>query len=283
MGKIKDYIAISIFTTTTILFLLPLLFLFLEIIINGVRVIYEYGLYFFVDRPPLPGNGLGGIGTVLQGSLYMVSLALLIAAPISIFTGIFLTFFEKYRISKIIRYSLELIVEFPTIIIGIIVFSIFVLGFSIAGFSFKIGLNGISGAIALAIVMLPYATIQVNESLRIPRKLYEESAYSLGLTTWQVMKVVFSAGKKGVLTGILIGFAKIIGETAPIIFVTTTTANLYLASPTTPVTGIPVLIYTYAFSPFQNWHDVAWGAAFTLLMLVLAVFIISRIFTKEKK
>ncbi|MEM0174436.1 MAG: ABC transporter permease subunit, partial [Sulfolobaceae archaeon] len=208
------------------------------------------------------------------------ALALLISGPISIFSGIFLTFYERSRIAKIIRASLELIVEFPTIVVGIVVFSVFVVGFSIANHTFNIGLNGISGAIALSIVMLPYSTIQISESLRIPRRLYEEVGYSLGLSTWQVMKLIVSASRRGIITGLLIGFAKIIGETAPILLVTTSTANLYLTSFTSPVTGVPVLIYNYAFSGYSNLNEVAWGASFVLIMIVIIIFIIVRSLVK---
>jgi len=274
--RIKDLIVISLVTILVILFLLPMFFLLYDVVSNGLRVIISYGPRFFIDLPPYPGNGLGGIGPALEGSLFMVTLALLISAPVSLFTGIFLAFYEKSRIAKVIRSSLELIVEFPTIVVGIVVFAVFVVGFSIANHKFSIGLNGVSGAIALAIVMLPYSTIQVTESLRIPRRLYEEVGYSLGFTTWQVMKLAISAGKRGIITGLLIGFAKIIGETAPIILVTSSTANLYLTSLTTPVTGVPVLIYTFAFSGYSNLNDVAWGASFVLIMIVIIVFVLTR-------
>jgi len=274
--RIKDLIVISLATILVILFLLPVFFLLYDVISKGLRVIISYGPRFFIDLPPYPGFGLGGIGPALQGSLFMVTLALLISAPVSLFTGIFLAFYEKSKIAKVIRSSLELIVEFPTIVVGIVVFAVFVAGFSIANHKFSIGLNGVSGAIALAIVMLPYSTIQVAESLRIPRRLYEEVGYSLGFTTWQVMKLAISAGKSGIITGLLIGFAKIIGETAPIILVTSSTANLYLTSLTTPVTGVPVLIYTFGFSGYSNLYDVAWGASFVLITIVIIIFVLTR-------
>jgi len=278
--RIKDLIVISLVTMFVILFFLPVFFLLYDVTINGLKVIISYGPRFLADLPPYPGDGLGGIGPALEGSLFMVALALLFAAPVSLFTGIFLTFYEKSKIAKLIRSSLELIVEFPTIVVGIVVFAVFVVGFSIANYKFNIGINGVSGAIALAIVMLPYATIQISESLRIPRKLYEEVGYSLGFTTWQVMKLTISAGKKGIITGLLIGFAKIIGETAPIIFVTSSTANLYLRSLTTPVSGVPVLIYNFAFSGFSNWVDVAWGASFVLIIIVTTIFVLTRRLTR---
>jgi len=274
--RTKDLIITSLVTIFVILFFLPVFFLLYDVVVKGLKVIISYGPRFLTDLPPNPGDGLGGIGPALEGSLYMVALALLFATPVSLFTGLFLAFYEKSKIAKLIKGSLELIVEFPTIVVGIVVFSVFVVGFTILNHKFSLGINGISGAIALAIVMLPYATIQVSESLRIPKRLYEEVAYSLGLTTWQVMKLTLSAGKRGIITGLLIGFAKIIGETAPIIFVTSSTANLYLTSPTTPVSGIPVLIYTFAFSGFSNLVDVGWGASLILIIIVSAVFVLTR-------
>jgi len=160
-------------------------------------------------------------------------------------------------------------VEFPTIVIGIVIFTILVV-------EIGLGLNGITAAMALAIVMLPYSTIQISEALRIPKKLYEEVAYSLGLTTWQVIKLVMYIGRRGIINGLLIGFAKIIGETAPIIFLTSSTANLYIKTFNTAVTGIPVMIYNYAFSGYSNLNEVAWGASFVLIILVTIIFVVVR-------
>ena len=278
--RTKDVIITAVTTAFVVLFFIPVGFLLYDVISNGLKTILSYGLGFFTDLPPVPGQGLGGIGPAIEGSLYMVALAVAIAGPVSVLSGTFLTFYEKSKFAKLMRSSLELIVEFPTIVVGIVVFAVFVVGFSVAGQRFSLGLNGVSGAIALAIVMLPYSTIQVNESLRIAKRLYEESAYALGLTTWQVMKLVISISKRGVVTGLLIGFAKIIGETAPIIFVTSSTANLYLTSWNSPVTGIPVLIYNFAFSGYNNLNDVAWGASLVLITIVTVVFAVTRWLTK---
>jgi phosphate transport system permease protein len=281
--KRKDYVAVGLVLFFVGLYLIPVLALIKDVVYNGLRVIAAVGSQFFVAPPPNPGDGLGGIGPALEGSLYMVALAVLMSGPISFLTGVFLAFYEKSPIAKAIRSALELIVEFPTIIVGIVVFSTFVVGFSLLDHKVKLGLGPIAGAIALAIVMLPYATIQINESLRIPRRLYEETAYALGLTQWQVIRVIVSAGKKGILTGLLLGFAKVIGETAPIIVVTSTTANVYLTDWNSPVTGVPVLIYTYAFSAYSNWIDVAWGASLALLVIVTATFVIVRLLSSWKR
>ena len=278
--RTKDVVITAVTTAFVVLFFIPVGFLLYDVISNGLKIILSYGPGFFTDLPPVPGQGLGGIGPAIEGSLYMVALAVAIAGPVSVLSGTFLTFYEKSKFAKLMRSSLELIVEFPTIVVGIVVFAVFVVGFSVAGQRFSLGLNGVSGAIALAIVMLPYSTIQVNESLRIAKRLYEESAYALGLTTWQVMKLVISISKRGVVTGLLIGFAKIIGETAPIIFVTSSTANLYLTSWNSPVTGIPVLIYNFAFSGYNNLNDVAWGASLVLITIVTVVFAVTRWLTK---
>lgn len=267
--RLKDLIIMFLVNIGTIIALLPFFWILSDIIIRGLPVLLQRGIAFLTDMPPLPGGSIGGIGTVLEGTLFMVGIGALIATPVGLFAGIYITLYPTSLLARLGKGLVEIMIEFPTIIIGITVFLIVVVGLNV-------GASAIAGGIALSIIMIPYITIQVAEALKIPKMQLMEASYALGLTTKDVIKILLGAGKNGVLTGLLIGLAKISGETAPLLFTTTTSFNLYLTSPLSPVSGIPVLIYVYAFSPFENWHNVAWGASLVLVLIVLIIFILSR-------
>jgi len=267
--RLKDLIIAFLVSIGTIITLLPFFWILSDIVIRGLPVLIQRGMAFLTDMPPLPGEGIGGIGTVLEGTLFMVGIGALIATPLGLFAGIYITLYPTSLLARLGKGLVEIMIEFPTIIIGITVFLIVVVGLNV-------GASAIAGGIALSIIMIPYVTIQVAEALKIPKTQLMEASYALGLTTKDFVRILLGAGKNGVLTGLLIGLAKISGETAPLLFTTTTSFNLYLTSPLSPVSGIPVLIYVYAFSPFENWHNVAWGASLVLILIVLIIFILSR-------
>jgi phosphate transport system permease protein len=272
---VKDKLIFFLAFTSTIFLFFPFTWLLSVLLIKGAPVIFKGGLEFLTGIPPLPEDGLGGIGTVLEGSIFMAIIASLISIPISILTALYIVMYEGGLFAKILRFLVDSLVEFPTIIIGISVFIIFVQ-------NLKLGLNGISGAIALSIIMIPYTTIQAIENLRQSKDEYLEVGYSLGLTDSNVIKLILSEGREGVITGILIGIAKIFGETAPLLFTTVTSFNIFLRTLTSPITGVPSLIINFAFSPYNNWLDVAWGAALILALTVTILFTLARIFTRRK-
>lgn len=272
----KDKLIFLFALLCSILIFFPFLWLIYDIVINGLVVILIYGINFLIDQPPLPGNGLGGIGTVLEGTIFMVALASLISIPVSISAAVYIVMNEGSKIASFFRFLVESLLEFPTIIVGISVFIVFIE-------EFKLSLSGITAAIALGIILIPYATIQSIENMRESRNRYLETGYALGLTDSEVVKLIISEGREGVITGILIGMAKIFGETAPLLFTTVTSFNVYLRGFDSPVSGIPVLIFSYAFSPYDNWHAVAWGASFVLILIVAILFILTRIFIKRRQ
>ncbi|MEM3832132.1 MAG: ABC transporter permease subunit [Thermoprotei archaeon] len=273
--RFRDILIMFLTGIGTVIVLIPFFWILFDVVKNGLPVVIQRGIAFLIEPPPLPGEGIGGIGTVLEGTLFMVGIGTLIAGPIGLFAGIYMALNPRSFLAKFGRALVEIMVEFPTIIIGITVFLVVVVGLNF-------GASAIAGSIALSIIMIPYVTIQVSESLKIPKEKFMEASYALGFTTKDVIRVLISAGKSGILTGFLIGLAKIAGETAPLLFTTTTSFNLYLTSPTSPVSAIPVLIYVYAFSPYENWHTVAWGAAFVLMLIILIIFIFSKIIVARR-
>ena len=264
---IREAVLLTLTLLATVLLFTPFLWLLGIVAYNGALTIIKAGPSFLIKEPPLPeSNSLGGIGTVLEGSLFLVATATAIAAPLSVISALYIVIYENSPLAKLGKYLLELVVEFPTIVVGISVFLFF-------GLILGLGLSSLTASIALAIIMLPYATVQITEALRIPKSTVYEAAASLGLNEAHVTRIMLIEGKRGVVTGILIGMAKIFGETAPLLFTTTTSFNLYVKGFLSPVSAIPVLIFNYAFSPYDNWHDTAWGASLVLSIIVLSIYL----------
>ncbi len=268
MARIKDILA---FVVSALAFSIVIVFyawLLFDVFQKGISVLLKAGFRFFTDIPPLPNDGIGGISTVLIGSLYMTFMASLIAAPLAFATALYVTLYERSRLAGIVRELLNIMVEFPTIIVGITVFLIF-------SVTLGLGLNALVASIALSFIMLPYVAIQAVEILKQGKAVLMEPAYAIGLKEHHVIRLLLSYCRNGLITAFLIGFAKAIGETAPLLFTTTMAFNVFLTSPTSPVTGIPVLIFVYALSPYDNWREVAWGAAFVLMLIIMSIYTIA--------
>jgi phosphate transport system permease protein len=195
---------------------------------------------------------------------------MLIAAPISILSALYIALYEDTPLARLGSTLLSVMVEFPTIIVGISTFLVF-------GLMMSLSLSALTASIALSVIMIPYTTIQAIEAMRVPKNTVLEAAVALGLRDFHIARIMLTEGKEGVITGVLVGMGKIFGETAALLFTTTTAFNLYASSPLSPVSAIPVLIFNYAFSPYDNWHNTAWGASLILSMIVLGIYLLIRL------
>lgn len=270
-ARLRELVLFTLTLTATALLFTPFLWLLGTVVYNGALTLMKTGLNFLIEQPPLPGTrDIGGIGTVLEGSLFIVAMAMAIATPLALASALYIVLYEDSALARLGKSLLNLVVEFPTIIVGISVFLLF-------GLTLGLGLSALTASIALAIIMMPYSTIQMVEALRVPRSTVYEAAAALGLGEHHIARIMLIEGRRGVLTGVLIGMAKIFGETAPLLFTTATSFNLYVSSPLSPVSAIPVLIFVYAFSPYTNWHETAWGASLILSIIVLSIYIAIRL------
>jgi len=271
--RAKDLMLLLASGFGTALALAPLVLILWEEFTIGLQVLMEKGLSFLTEAPPLPGGGIGGIGTVLQGTLVMVGVGSLIGIPIGFFSGFYMYEFPTDRLAKLGRSLIDMMVEFPTIIVGVVVYLLLVVPTG--------RLSALAGAFSLAIIEIPYVATGVLSAFESLPKDIREGAYALGLKRWEVMKVLVGAARSGILTSMLIGVSKIVGETAPLLFTTTTSFNLPFRSLLKPVGAIPVLIYIYAASPYENWHLNAWGASLVLTLMILALYISTRAFARR--
>jgi phosphate transport system permease protein len=248
----------------------PLLLIILYIFREGITKIN----WTFLTKIPKPvGETGGGIANALIGSIMIVVTASIIAIPIGIMCGIYLSENKSSRLSYWSRLSVDVLQGVPSIVIGIVVY--FWIVKPIGTFS------AFSGSVALAIMMLPILIRSTEETLKMIPFSLKEAGLALGLPYHRViLKVIVPCGISGILSGIMLSVARIAGETAPLLF--TAFGNPYLnTNLTKPMQSLPLMIFNYATSPYDDWHDMAWGAALILLFTVLFLNIITKLTTKR--
>jgi phosphate transport system permease protein len=251
---------------------IPLLFILGFIIRAGVTKI---NWHFLVNVPKPVGESGGGIANALVGSIIIIFVASVIAIPIGIMAGVYLSENKKSRLAYWTRLSTDILQGVPSIVIGIIAY--FWLVKPLRGFS------ALSGSVALAIMMLPIIVRSTEETLKLLPPSLKEAALALGMPFHRVIfKVVIPVGISGILSGVMLSIARITGETAPLLF--TAFGNPYLSFKLTkPMQSLPLLIYNYATSPYNDWLDLAWGASLILLLWVLFLNIFTKIITRKWK
>jgi phosphate transport system permease protein len=249
---------------------LPLLFIIFYIFRQGITKIN----WTFLTRIPKPVGELGGgIANALLGSVLIVFVASIIAIPFGILCGIYLSENKTSRLSYWSRLTVDVLQGVPSIVIGIVVY--FWIVKTVGTFS------AFSGSIALAIMMLPILIRSTEETLKLIPSTLKEAGLALGLPYHKViLRVIVPCGISGILSGVMLSIARIAGETAPLLF--TAFGNPYLSTNILkPMQSLPLLIFNYATSPYDDWHDLAWGAALILLLTVLLLNIITKITTRR--
>lgn len=249
---------------------LPLIAIIAYIFKEGVTNI---NWHFLTNVPKPVGEIGGGIANALLGSLLIVFFASLIAVPIGIMCGIYLSENTKGRLSYWSRLAVDILQGIPSIVIGIVIY--FWLVKPVGTFS------AISGSVALSIMMLPIIIRSTEETLKLIPFSLKEAGLALGLPYHRViLKVIVPCGVSGILSGVMLSVARIAGETAPLLF--TAFGNPYLsANIGKPMQSLPLLIFNYATSPYEDWHNLAWGASLILLLWVLLLNIFTKLSTKR--
>ncbi len=268
MGKSRFIQGLIIFFA--FLITVPLLLIIIYIFREGITKIN----WTFLTKIPKPvGEAGGGIANALIGSIIIVLIASVIAIPVGIMCGIYLSENKNSRLSYWSRLSVDVLQGVPSIVIGIVVY--FWIVKPIGTFS------AFSGSIALAIMMLPILIRSTEETLKMIPFSLKEAGLALGLPYHKViLKVIVPCGISGILSGIMLSVARIAGETAPLLF--TAFGNPYLnTNPGKPMQSLPLMIFNYATSPYDDWHDMAWGAALILLFTVLLLNIITKLTTRR--
>jgi phosphate transport system permease protein len=224
---------------------------------------------FFTQRPAPPGIEGGGVGSAILGTLLMTALAMLIGVPTGLLGGVYLSEFGQHkRIGEWVRFTCNMLMGTPSIIIGVFVYIILVVPMK--------NFSGYAGAVALAVIMLPVVTRTTEDMLSLVPSALRESALALGAPRWKVtLGVVFRAARNGLITGILLAVARVSGETAPLLF-TALNSPYWPQSLKEPTSNLTVTIFNYAMSPYPDWQAMAWGASFLITAGVLGATVFTR-------
>jgi phosphate transport system permease protein len=261
-------------TAATLFGLSWLVWILIVTLLNGARALSPR---IFTDITPPPGAEGGGLANALVGSALMSLLGVLIGAPIGIAAGTYLAEFAERRPvwRESIRFINDILLSAPSIVLGLFVYTIYVR--QVGHFS------GLAGAIALSLIVLPVVVRTTDETLRLVPNMMREAALSLGIPRWKVtVQVLYRAALPGILTGVLLGLARITGETAPLLF---TALNNQFWSPDVngPTASVPVVIFQFAMSPYDNWHSLAWAGAFVVTMVVLVLSVGARAYLLKNR
>jgi len=224
---------------------------------------------------PAPGTDGGGLRNAIVGSLMMVGLSVLVATPVGILAGIYLTEYgDRSKTAELTRFVTDIMLSAPSIVIGLFVYAIAVA--TLGRFS------GYAGSMALALIAVPVVMRTTENMLRLVPGSLREAAFALGAPRWKVsLSVTLRAAKSGVITGLLLAIARISGETAPLLF-TALNNQFFSTDMSRPMANLPVVIYQFAMSPYDNWIRLAWGGALLVTFAVLVLNILARVFFREK-
>jgi phosphate transport system permease protein len=263
--RLVDLLAYAFACAATVFGLVWLVWILATTFANGFAALNP-GL--ITQMTPPPGES-GGLLNAFYGSAIMILLAVVIGTPIGIAAGTYLAEHGRFsRLAAIVRFVNDILLSAPSIVIGLFIYELVVRTSS--------HFSGYAGALALAMILLPIVTRTTDESLRLVPDPMREAGFALGLPRWKVTaQIVYKAGLSGMLTGILLGLARISGETAPLLF-TALNNQFWSADLGQPLANVPVVIFQYAMSPYDQWHALAWAGALVLTIFVLTLSLIVR-------
>ncbi len=249
-----------------------LLWILFVLFSNGLAAM---DLNLFTQSTPAPGSEGGGLANAIVGSLLMVGFSVLVSTPIGIFAGVYLAEYgDTSKTAELTRFVTDIMLSAPSIVLGLFVYAIAVA--TVGGFS------GWAGSLALSLIAVPVVVRTTENMLRLVPGSLREAAFALGAPRWKVATMItLRAAKSGVVTGLLLAVARISGETAPLLF-TALNNQFFNTDMTKPMANLPVVIFQFAMSPYDNWIRLAWAGALLITLSVLALNILARVFFRDK-
>jgi len=252
--------------------ILPMFFILFFITRKGISVI---NWNFLTQLPKPVGEAGGGILNALIGTFMLIAVSTLLSVPVGVLAGIFLSEYRKGRLVYLVRLSIETLQGIPSIVIGIVAYVWIVVPMG--------SFSALSGGVALAMMMLPVIITATEETLKLIPDSLREASLALGVSYPRtILKVVLLSGLSGILTGILLSVARVAGETAPLLF--TAFGSPFMGiNILKPINTLPLMIFNYATSPYPEWHRLAWGASFVLIVFVLGINLFTKLVTRRWK
>lgn len=270
LRHLKSNLMYALICACALAAVIPLIIIFVYIAREGIPAL---SLDFFTKGPLPMGQSGGGMGNSIVGSLILIGLGSVIAVPLGVFGGVFLSEYGEGRAAGIFRWTIDLMASLPSIVVGLYVYAVIVAPMKT--------FSAYAGACALAMLMVPIVVKTTEEVLKLLPEHVREAGLALGLSRWRVIVYVVLKGRlPAVTTGIVLALARIAGETAPLLV--TAFGNLnWPRSLGQPTPSLPVQIYSYAISPYEEWHRMAWGGALTLVMLIFSINLAVRFWTSR--
>ncbi|HEY8711434.1 MAG TPA: phosphate ABC transporter permease PstA [Thermoanaerobaculia bacterium] len=270
LRQIKSNVIVALCGVAVVAALVPLVMILFYVISHGAAAL---NWSFFTQMPKPVGEVGGGMANAIVGTLILIAIAASIAVPVGVVSGIHLAEYGETPFASAVRFAADVLNGVPSIVIGIFAYGLVVL--PVHRFS------ALAGGFALSIMMVPIVTRTTEELLRLVPAGLREGALALGATRTRAMfTVILPAALPGILTGVLVALARIAGETAPLLF-TAFNNRFWSTSLTQPIGSLTVQIFTYAISPYEDWHRQAWAGAFVLVSMILILSIVARLVTRR--
>jgi phosphate transport system permease protein len=256
----------------TLAVLIPLVLIFVHIVKMGIGAI---SMDFFTQIPKPTGEAGGGMANGMVGSVLLIFFSSCLGIPVGVFGAVYLAEYGGSTISTAIRFAADVLAGVPSIITGMVAYALLVVPMK--------GFSALAGAFALALIMIPIVLRTTEEQLKLVPTTLREASLALGVPLWRTtLKVTLRSALKGVLTGILLAVARIAGETAPLLF--TALGNQFWGGKLTePIAAMPLQIFNFAISPYEDWHRLAWAGALVLVTVMFGLSLAARYFSRSRQ
>ncbi len=269
--KVKSGLASTVAFISALLVIAPLGLVFFHLLVNGASSV---NWDFFTKLPTPVGAPGGGMVNAIVGSLELLALAATIGIPVGVLGGVYLGEYGSARVNSVLRFIADVLNGVPSITWGVVVYGLIVLRFK--------GFSAYAGGLALGLIMIPLIIRTTEEVVLLVPNGYREAALALGVSRWKtIVHVVMKTASKGIITGILLALARVGGETAPLLF-TAFGNRFWNHSLSQPIAALPLQIFTYAISPYDDWHRQAWAGALVLVTGIFCVNVVVRILTRGR-
>lgn len=269
--KIKDVLMQTLALASALLVVAPLALVFYHLVKSGIGAV---NWEFFTRLPKPVGETGGGMANAIVGTFMLLGLAALIGVPIGILSGIYLSEYGSSKLNWWIRFAADILNGVPSIIWGIVVYALIVVP--------QKSFSAWAGGVVLGMMMIPLVMRTTEEVLQLVPNGYREAALALGIAQWRtIIQIIVRTALKGIVTGILLALARVAGETAPLLF-TAFGNRFWTHHLSDPIAALPLQIFNYAISPYEDWHRQAWAGALVLLLLITIINVSVRVLTRDR-